>query len=645
MRGFLKRDVAALLLVVFWLFLQPAAAQPSEEQLEQHFRAGRQALQEGQFARAAEQFKQVLALDPSLVEAEVNLGLAYQGLLEYDLAVRHLTKALKERPNLPGPALIAGLDYTKLGAAEKAIPLLEQSIKFDASNRYAREALASCYLNRENFRNAAGQFRQIAALNTDKAEAWFKLGHQYLDLAARLAYRGARLYPESAWGHRFLGDLLFQRNRWEDAVTEYGKALNGDPRQPGLHTSLGQTWLHAQKPEKTETEFRLELQLDRRSELAWMGLASLWLARKQAKEALESLDEVWRISPEFLALQRDFPSVEVSPELVKAAISDLAGAPELPARHYLLAVLSAAAGDTSQADREWTIFLNRMPAWQKAPAQSGRDPCTAHRYPRCVESLKARTSLTYPERLLLGRAQYFLQQYEAAAMTLEQMPEAARENAEASYWLERTYQALGAEAYARLEESFQGSWRTHQLRAEGHALRGNVDQAIKEFQAALEVRPDEPELYDGLGEIYLDSHNYDAAQHELEKALALDGSRVHTLYLIGRVCVETRENKAAVPYLERALRLQPDLAEANSLLGTAYLRLGQVAEAVPKLEKAAPSDHYGNVHYQLFVAYKKLGKPELAQKELERSQDLRRKALERDQAVVMGAANPDADGR
>src|SRR5438067_5277982 len=50
-----------------------------------------------------------------------------------------------------------------------------------------------------------------------------------------------------------------------------------------------------------------------------------------------------------------------------------------------------------------------------------------------------------------------------------------RSNAEASYWLARTYQALGAEAYARLEESFPGSWRTHQLRADGYALRQDLE--------------------------------------------------------------------------------------------------------------------------------------------------------------------------
>jgi tetratricopeptide (TPR) repeat protein len=71
-------------------------------------------MRRGEFARAAEQFKKVLSLDPDLPEAEINLGLAYQSLYEYDVAVRHLTKGLRERPSLVGPTVIVGMDYLKL---------------------------------------------------------------------------------------------------------------------------------------------------------------------------------------------------------------------------------------------------------------------------------------------------------------------------------------------------------------------------------------------------------------------------------------------------------------------------------------------------------------------------------------------------
>jgi len=75
----------------------------------------------------------------------------------------------------------------------------------------------------------------------------------------------------------------------------------------------------------------------------------------------------------------------------------------------------------------------------------------------------------------LGKTRFTLHQYEAAADALAQVQGATNENAEARYWLARIYQALGADTYARLQESFPDSWRTHQLRAEGYALRQDLD--------------------------------------------------------------------------------------------------------------------------------------------------------------------------
>ena len=642
---------AASFLLITWLVTPGVAmSQTSEDQLERSFRAGQEAMKQGQFARAAEDFKKVLALDPTLVEAEVNLGLAYQSLLEYDLAVGNLTKALRKRPDLVGPAVIVGMDYLKLGSPEKAIPYLQQALKLDPSNADAAQALATAYLGQEDFRSAAEEFRKMAAMDADKAETWFKLGHEYLDLSARLAFRGARLYPESAWGHRFLGDLLFQRTRWDDAVKEYQKALGAGPGQPGLHTAVGQAYLHAGKLEEAEKEFRLELEADTQNEPAWLGLANLQLAKDQPADALESLKKVWEISPEFLAVQR-FPSVDLSSVSAKASAARILDAPESSAKHFLLAALDAAANDSGPSDSEWKSFQDDFSAWRQkqnaANAHSNSDsdgnPCKAHRYSRCVELLQPRKQLTDSERLLLGKAHFTLQEYELAAAALGQVQGVNNGNAEASYWLERTYQALGAEAYAKLEDGFADSWRTHQLRAEGFAFRQELDDAIKEYQTALQLRPNEPELHEALGQLYLDHHSDAEAQTELEKAVELDASRTHALYLLGRLYVQNRDNEKAVPYLQRALRLQPDLAEANEMLGTAYVRLGQFANAVPKLEKAAPRDHYGNVHYQLYVAYHRLGRAELAQKALARSQQLRRSSLEHDQAVILGSGHAEVD--
>jgi tetratricopeptide (TPR) repeat protein len=413
-----------------------------------------------------------------------------------------------------------------------------------------------------------------------------------------------------------------------------------------LHSSLGQAYLHAGKLAESESAFHQELQLDSQNELAWLGLTNLGLVKGQASPALESVGKVWEISPEFLVSQVGFPSVELARESAKASISQVLDQPEGAAKHFLLAGLYAATSESALSDREWKSFQNDFSRWQNGSSSSrAQDPCKAHLYSRCADSLKNGTVSGESAQLTIGRIYFTLRQYEPAAAALAQVRGDVSENAEASYWLERTYQALGAEAYARLEDSFPNSWRTHQLRAEGFAIRRDLDNAIKEYQAALQSRPNEAELHEALGEFFLDNHSDGDALGELEKAASLDPSRTKVLYLLGRLYVANRENEKAVPCLQRALRLQPNLNEASGLLGTAYVRMGKFAEAIPHLEKAAPLDHFGNVHYQLSLAYRKLGKPDLAQKALARSQELRRSSLEHDQALILGSSQAEAEPR
>lgn len=642
-----RQSLAALLFLLLVLASLPATtagAEIPEAQLAAHFRAGQEALRQGEFVKATEEFKQVLALDPTLVEAEVNLGLAYQSLLQYEMATRHLTKALRQRPNLPAANLIVGMDYLKLSAPEKAGPYLKQALKLDPSNREASRALASAYLRQGNFRDAAEEYRQTAVLNPDKPEAWFKLGHDYLELSARLAYRGAHLYRNSAWGHRFLGDLLFLRTRWDDAAQEYRKALGIDTHQPGLHGALGQAYLHAGKLKEADAEFRLEIAADAKSETAWLGLAEKELAAGDVEKATQAVAKVWEISPEFLAVQRDFPSVELSRETAKSLAEKLQSSPNGAVKDFLLPTLGATGGDTAAAEAQWKAFQTEVAARESRPtAARSAEACRTHHHAACLKALEATKTLTTSQRLLLGKTQFLLHLYEPAADSLAHVNGVSNENAEASYWLALTYQALGTEAYARLEESFPDSWRAHQLRAEGFALRRDLDSAIKEFQNAIQLKPDDAELHEAIGEAYLDHQAEDDARKELEASLALDPTRTHAMCLLARMYVQKRDNEKAVPYLQKALQLQPDLVEASGLLGTAYVRLGQFAEAVPKLQQAAPLDFYGNVHYQLYLAYRKLGQVDLAQKALARSQELRQSSLERDQAIVMGVRKSDDD--
>jgi tetratricopeptide (TPR) repeat protein len=631
----------ALLAPSFLLF-SLATGETVEEQAAAHFRAGQAALKQGDLVQATREFKRVLELDPGLFQARVNLGLVYNALGEYSLSADNLSTALHQGPELPGPTVILGIDYLKLAEPAKAIPVLQRALRLDPSNLEAHKALSKCFLAQANFRQTADEYQELASLDPDKAEAWFTLGHDYLNLSGRLAFRGSHVYLNSPWGHRFLGDNLSQRDHWKDAAEEYLQALAIEPGEPGLHVSLGEAYLQAGKLDEAEQEFQRELQRDAQSEPALLGLAETALAKGKSSAALEAVEKTWQVSPEFLALSRRFLAIQLSPGASKGLLRDLENAPEGVAKNFLLAGLYTAAGEAAQADERWKAFQRDFQEWQNAKSEtsgSGPDlnPCRARLYAECVQRLKGRKALGRSDLLLLGKTQYTLQQYGDAAETLAKLlPATDKVSEEASYWLALAYEALGAECYDRLEDSFPDSWRTLQLHAEGFNLRDDTNGAIKAYQQVSQLRPNEAELHEALGELFLKNKSYDEAQAELETSLKLDPSRAHTLYLLGRLHVQRRENEQAVPYLEKALRYQPDMPEACGMLGTAYVRLGEDAKAVPELEKAVSIDFYGDIHYQMYVAYRKLGQLQLADKALARSQELRRDSAAEHQAMVSG---------
>jgi tetratricopeptide (TPR) repeat protein len=160
-------------------------------------------------------------------------------------------------------------------------------------------------------------------------------------------------------------------------------------------------------------------------------------------------------------------------------------------------------------------------------------------------------------------------------------------------------------------------------------VHDDLKMAIQEYQIAARLEPGAAELHEKLGELYLslDEKPVAEAKAELQKALDLDPSRARTLYLLGRTYLLMREYPTGISSLERALVFEPTLLEARAELGKAFLHTGQPELAVRELEKVSSIDYYGDLHYQLYEGYRKLGKPELAEKALARSQALRKESV------------------
>jgi len=621
----------------------------NESEVAAHFSAGQEAMRAGKTESAIREYREVLRLMPNLAEARVNLGLAHFMAGQYQQASIELEKARQAKPDLVAANLFLGIAYLKLGFSAKAIPPLEEALRQDPGNQQALQSLAAIYLDQDNYRDATRVYRKLFASNADPVEGQYTLGQNYLAMAKQLSTEISSKFQGTPWEGRLAGDLLAERQKWVDAAAQYRRSLALDAKIPGLHASLGDMLVRQGKLEDAAAEYRAELQGDANSEQGLLGLAAVDLGHGAATLALDNVTKIWEIFPLFLGRQTDFPLVTIETPTLTALVQQLNSTPDSPAREFLLASIYRAAGQNNQAKQQWSMFLPRLQASSAtgkkvdSRVEQGGAPCAAHRYAECAQLIQARKVRSPEQNILLGRALLALGDEQTAALAFAEALMGDKANAQSSYWLMRSYERLALACFDQMLELAPDSWRVHQTQGEYYQLRLDYKKAIGEFQTALRAHPESAELHEQLGNAYLLDKNAANGEAEIEKALQLDPMRTRSLYLLGRVYFQNRDMPKSIEYFQGALRFDPSFLPARAGLGRAYMRLGKPASAVPELEKAAPTDYYGDLHYLLSMAYRQLGKTDLAAQALAVSQELRKKSAAHHQAAVTAAEEELAD--
>ena len=142
--------------------------------------------------------------------------------------------------------------------------------------------------------------------------------------------------------------------------------------------------------------------------------------------------------------------------------------------------------------------------------------------------------------------------------------------------------ALGPGTPLRGQDSGNDRLRQHFAKGDQAYREGRLDDAVREFEEVVRLRPDLAEAHAKLGVIHYSRNQF----------------------------------RAAAGAFREAVRHKPALARAEALLGIASMRAGDLVEAVPLLEKAAarpPSADLGRqCSLLLMEAYHKLGRLDAA---------------------------------
>jgi tetratricopeptide (TPR) repeat protein len=170
------------------------------------------------------------------------------------------------------------------------------------------------------------------------------------------------------------------------------------------------------------------------------------------------------------------------------------------------------------------------------------------------------------------------------------------------------------------------SARAHQALGENYFVLRQMPQAEKEFREALHLRPELPGLHLELGQVYANTAQWAKAEEEFRAEAKLQPGSAEAGYRLGATLLQQGKTQEAFAELKRSNTLKPDMPETLYSLGKAASLTGDGATAekswarVVELEK--DTSLAAQSHFALAALYRKQGKINLAQREMQEFQKL-----------------------
>jgi tetratricopeptide (TPR) repeat protein len=192
---------------------------------------------------------------------------------------------------------------------------------------------------------------------------------------------------------------------------------------------------------------------------------------------------------------------------------------------------------------------------------------------------------------------------------------------EVLYAATHAYSDLSVRASQYLLKEAPFSYQVHELNAETLEVQGKWDEAAAEYRKIIDINPLLPGVHARLGRALLEKPQptpeiIQEAKKNFEAELDINPDNANAEYVLGAIAKDANDASAAIMHFSRAAKLDTTFSDAFLGLGTALVDTQRFSEAIPPLEqyeKLAPDSPTG--HYELALAYAGVGRKEDANRE------------------------------
>ena len=501
-------------------------------------------------ARAAEQFKEVVRLDPADSESALWLARLYRLQNRHDQAEEVLRGILKNDPdNEAGVEQLTQLLLDQ-GKSGEAVTLLE-NVTSKTSSPTLLDLLGDAYTQTKDLAKAEGAYRKAAELDPSE------VSHQ-----------------------RGLGQTLLAEEKYPEALKVYQRLADLMPDDSDVYLRIAQIYRELHQLDKAEE--------------------TLTKARQYLPG---SLDVMYQEAMLYQAQGRNDDAIRV----LSDAVTSVKNQPEgMPTRRRSLAVLYQQLG---QLYRTTENFQAAVYTYQELGHLGEEEDRRA----RLLLMETYRTAKELPKALQAGK---------------EALAKYSTDNSiKSSYALLLGEAGKTDDALALLKPQLKGTDADREVYlniAQIYERARRYKEAEQEARTAeaLPGAPRDNEMtWFLLGAIYERQKLYDRAEVEFKKVLGVDPQNAAALnyygYMLGDLGIRLDEAEAMV---KKALIEDAFNGAYLDSLGWIYYKQGKYAEAEETLRKAVQRDsHDPTIHSHLGDVYAKLGRPEMAAMQWEKS--------------------------
>jgi tetratricopeptide (TPR) repeat protein len=339
----------------------PAAA------IHDHLRKAAEYLKANDPNSAIQEFDAVLALDPKNTEAYTNLGVIAFFQRDYRNASKFLRQALVIEPSLEKTQALLGICEKRLGDPA-ARALLEKSFAKLKDKRLRLQVgleLAGLYDQQGDPGATASVMRSLVDLDPDNVDVLFMAQRVYSESADDTLNKLAVLAPGSARMQQVIAERLINGGDLKGAIDHYRKALQIDPRLPGVHFELGEAILESSPSDagtqaEAQKEFEAALVVDGDTAKTECEFGRIASAQSQPEQAFAHYQRAYQLNPNEVQAQMGLAKLLMMQEKPQEAIKYLRMAvqsdPLNGEAHYRLALACRDLNLTDEAEKEMHLF-------------------------------------------------------------------------------------------------------------------------------------------------------------------------------------------------------------------------------------------------------------------------------------------------